>query len=381
MSMNVIPSPDKASSGVSGPNRKFRPMTPALLGIIAVILIGVALRQAQSVLIPLILAWMISQLLSPMVKFFAQGRIPTGLATVLALIVLLFAFYWIALFISVSVASFIGKLPVYSDKMIAIVTDGIRNLSEQHQFLSNQDIQQAIRQEITGFIRTLVGMAGSMAGVLGGLLMKLVVIFIMVAFMLVAQPYTEIKIRKAFPKRVAQQVSTILGSISRQLSQYLAVQFLLSLATGILVWLTCRIVGVDAAVTWGALAFFLNFIPSIGSIAAAVPPVLLAMLQFDTLWPAFWTLASILAINQIIGNIVAPKVMGDQMNLSPTTVLLSLLFWGWLWGIGGLFLSVIITASIKIVCENIEPLRPISIMMESGKRMPVVPASADPPRP
>lgn len=378
--MSIMPSFDKAS-GASGPDRTFRPMTSALLGIIAVILIGVALRQAQSVLIPLILAWMISQLLSPMVKLFAKGRIPTGLATVLALIVLLFAFYWVAIFISVSAASFIGKLPDYSNRMTAIVTDGIRRLSDQFAFLDNEEIQREVRQEVTGFMRFLMGMAGNLAGVLGGLLMKLIVIFIMVAFMLIAQPYTEIKVRNAFAPEIARRVSNILGSISRQISQYLAVQFFLSLITGVLVWLTCRIVGVDAAVTWGALAFFLNFIPTLGSIAAAVPPVLLALLQFETLWPAFWTLAAILAINQIIGNIVTPKVMGDQMNLSPTTVLLSLLFWGWLWGIGGAFLSVIITASIKIVCENIEPLRPISILMESGKRMPAVPPGADPPSP
>ncbi len=349
------------------------------MGIVAIVLAGFALRQMQAVLVPLILAWMISQLLAPMVKFFAKGRIPAGLAAVLALAILLFVFYWVILYVAVGAIAFANTLQQeHVPRVTAMATDGIRNLSEQFDLFSDDQIQGDIRKQVTGAAtetaRTLVGIAGKWTGAVLGLLLRLIMIFIMAAFMLLAQPYTENKIRNAFEPEIARRVSKILGSISRQLSHYLAVQFFLSLTTGLLVWLICRIVGVDAAATWGGLAFILNFIPTIGSIIAAVPPVLLALLQFESVWPAVWTLVGILAVNQVIGNIVTPKIMGDQMNLSPMTILLALLFWGWLWGIAGAFLSVIIVASIKIVCENIEPLRPISVLMESGKRMPAHPA-------
>jgi predicted PurR-regulated permease PerM len=125
---------------------------------------------------------------------------------------------------------------------------------------------------------------------------------------------------------------------------------------------------VDFAVTWGALAFFLNFIPTVGSIAASLPPILLALVQFyPSIWPGVFTLLSILTIQLGMGNGIAPKVLGDQLNLSPVVILLSLLFWGWLWGVVGALLSVPITAALKIVCENIESLQPISVMMGSGK--------------
>jgi predicted PurR-regulated permease PerM len=128
------------------------------------------------------------------------------------------------------------------------------------------------------------------------------------------------------------------------------------------------LIGVDFAVTWGALAFFLNFIPTVGSIAASFPPIILALVQYyPTLWPCVITLISILTIQLGMGNGIAPKVLGDQLNLSPVVILLSLLFWGWLWGVVGALLSVPITAALKIVCENIEPLQPISVMMGSGK--------------
>ncbi len=359
------------ASGGAAKNGTPWTITTVLLGIIAIVLTGAALRQAHTVLVPLILAWMIAQLLSPMVKFFAAHRIPTGLATILALLVLLVFFYWIAIFVSLSAASFINKVPLYSENAAKHVADSMRDLGERFEILSNEEVAKQIRNEVTGFLKFLMGMAGSLAGALTSWLAKLIMIFIMATFMLIAQPYTEKKIRNAFPEDMAGRLTKILGSISRQISHYLAVQFFLSAATGLLVWLSCRIAGVDAAMTWGALAFFLNFIPAVGSIVAGVPPVILALLQFpDSIWPAVWLAVAILAINQVIGNLISPKVMGDQLNLSPATVLLSLLFWGWLWGIAGAFLSVIIASSIKIVCENIDILRPFSVMMESGRRLP-----------
>jgi predicted PurR-regulated permease PerM len=143
---------------------------------------------------------------------------------------------------------------------------------------------------------------------------------------------------------------------------------LISSVTGVLVWFALELIGVDFAITWGAMAFFLNFIPTVGSIAASIPPILLALIQFyPSIWPGVVTLISLLTIQLSIGNGIAPKVLGDQLNLSPVVILLSLLFWGWLWGIVGALLSVPITAAIKIVCENIESLQSISVMMGSGK--------------
>ncbi len=144
---------------------------------------------------------------------------------------------------------------------------------------------------------------------------------------------------------------------------------MISLVTGVLVWGALHLIGVDFAVTWGAMAFILNFIPTVGSIVATVPPVLVSIVQFypQPFYPVL-TLLVLLAIQFTIGNVVAPKILGDQLNLSPVVVLLSLVFWGWLWGVVGALLSVPIASAIKIVCENIEPLRPISILMGSSKR-------------
>jgi predicted PurR-regulated permease PerM len=100
----------------------------------------------------------------------------------------------------------------------------------------------------------------------------------------------------------------------------------------------------------------------------SIPPIVLALVQFyPSIWPGVITLFTLLTIQLGMGNALAPKLMGDQLNLSPVVVLLSLLFWGWLWGIVGALLSIPIAAAIKIVCENIQTLHPISVMMGSGK--------------
>ena len=186
-------------------------------------------------------------------------------------------------------------------------------------------------------------------------------------FILLGKPYFKYKIRKSFSKGDAEQLSRITNSITGQIRRYLSFQFLISFATGLCVWFSLLLIGVDFPVTWGALAFFLNFIPTIGSIVSSIPPIILAIVQFQPeLLPAAITAISVISIQLIIGNGIAPKVLGDQLNLSPVVVLLSLLFWGWLWGIAGALMSVPIAATIKIVCENIPTLHPIAVMMGSG---------------
>ncbi len=137
-----------------------------------------------------------------------------------------------------------------------------------------------------------------------------------------------------------------------------------------LVWLVLVVAKVDFPMTWAVFTFLLNFIPTVGSVIATVPPVLVALVQFyPGFWPAAIVLILLLAIQQTMGSFIEPKLMGNSLNLSPVVILLSLVFWGWLWGIVGALLSVPIAAAIKIVCENIDALKPVSVLMGAGKSL------------
>ena len=137
----------------------------------------------------------------------------------------------------------------------------------------------------------------------------------------------------------------------------------MSLANGLMVWIVLLFFGVDFAALFGLLAFLLNFIPNIGSFIASVLRVGFAFFQFGTFWTPFWVLVVSNGLDMVLGNILEPRIMGKGLGLSPLLVFFSLLFWGWLWGIPGMILSVPLTAVVKIVCQNVPALRPVAVLM------------------
>jgi AI-2 transport protein TqsA len=138
-----------------------------------------------------------------------------------------------------------------------------------------------------------------------------------------------------------------------------------SLMTGLLVGAWVYLLGIDYPVLWGLLAFFFNFVPNIGSIIAAVPAVLLALLQYD-LTRALLTAAGYLAINLVLGNLVEPRIMGKGLGLSTLIVFISLVFWGWVLGPIGMLFSVPLTMVVKIVLENFDQTRWVAILLSAN---------------
>lgn len=329
------------------------------LGILTVLAVGFVLKAAQSVILPLVIAWLLSYILGPVVSFMTQRRIPTALAVFLVLVLLVGVVYVAAQFLHARIAAFAGEYPKYQQRFTEIFGDINARWNLPQETLATIEWGD----KIGGYVRTL-------AGSLVSFMSSLVMVMIFLIFLLLGKPFFKYKIRKAFTDpEVSEKITGILNSIAAQFGGYLAIQVVISLLTGFLVWLSLTILKVDFPVTWGALAFFLNFIPTIGSIMASIPPILLALVQFyPSFWPAVVTLIVLLSIQMLVGNVLAPKVMGDRLNLSPVVVLLSLVFWGWLWGITGALLSTPIASAIKIVCENIEPLKPVAVLMSSGKR-------------
>ena len=142
----------------------------------------------------------------------------------------------------------------------------------------------------------------------------------------------------------------------------MGIKTLTSLMTGLLVWIWLQIVGVNYPVLWGLLAFLFNYIPNIGSIIAAVPAVLLALVQLG-LPGALWTAGGYLAVNMLIGNVIEPRIMGKGMGLSTLVVFLSLIVWGYILGGVGMFLSVPLTMIAKIVLEHNPRTRWIAVIL------------------
>jgi len=153
-----------------------------------------------------------------------------------------------------------------------------------------------------------------------------------------------------------------LNQIGKSIRHYLSIKTLISIITGALIWLSLVIIGVEYAIVWALIAFLLNYIPTIGSILAGIPAVLFALVQVG-FGGALWTLVVYVTVNTVIGNLVEPKMMGKGLGLSSLVVFLALVFWGFLLGTVGMFLSVPLTMALKITLEQSEKTRWIAILL------------------
>ncbi len=333
------------------------------VGFIALVLFGAVLKLAGSILLPLVLASILSVILGPLINRLDRWHFPRPLAVIVVIIVLSGVVFLVTLFLQTSINSFIAEYPKYADRFIRlnkkIIALSESKLGVSLNFFKNFNWTNQL-------ISHLVTISGSIMSFVGSVLL----IMIFLIFLLLENPFSKKKLFLAFDHVTGLQIARMLNKINRQVSRYLNLKFFISAATGILVWLALRIIGMDFSLIWGVLAFLLNFIPSIGSAVVLFVTILMSFIQF---YPNGGKIAAVVTsmslIQLIIGNFIDPRMQGHRLNLSPLVILFSLIFWGWIWGVVGMFLAVPITVIIQIICDNIPYLRPVSIMMSSGRNI------------
>ena len=200
---------------------------------------------------------------------------------------------------------------------------------------------------------------------LGGVLTNTFFVFLTLIFILSEAAGFPLKIRAIAmddPEVDTWQYANIIAGVNR----YLLIKTLTSLCTGLTIWAWLSVQGVDYPVMWGVFAFLLNYIPNIGSIIAAVPAVLLALIQLGAVQAGISGLGFLLA-NVMIGSLLEPKVMGQGIGLSSLVVFLSLAFWGWVLGPVGMLLSVPLTMAVKIVLSTGENTRWLAVLLGSNR--------------
>ncbi len=209
------------------------------------------------------------------------------------------------------------------------------------------DTQQIVK-DLKNYIFNIVTNA---FGTILGLISSMFFVLIFVIFLLLGRnPYTD--------------HSQVYSDVVQKIRKYVGIKVAISAMTGVLVWVSLTLLGLELAGVFGILAFLLNFIPSIGSIIATLLPIPIAVVQFQSSpWLMVLVVAIPGAIQNLLGNIIEPKLQGEGLNLHPVTVLLALSFWGLLWGIVGMFLAAPITAAIRIVLMQFDMLRPIGNLL------------------
>ncbi|WP_455211829.1 AI-2E family transporter [Kaarinaea lacus] len=327
-----------------------------LISIAAIVIIIAAARWAQEIVIPFLLAVFVSIIAASPVTWLRNKGVPPALAVTTIVVMMVGLMLIGTLLLATSVNSFSNTLPQYLDRLRGVIDQLIQWLAGFGLSLSSTGIRSALDPGAAmRFANTLFN---SLAQLLSNTFLMLLTVILM---LLEASAFsTKINLIRNDAGQTLAQISRFLDTTK----QYMAIKAFTSLVTGILIGMGMVLLGVDYAVLWGFLAFLLNFIPTIGSIIAAVPAVLLAMLQLG-FGSALAVAAVFLAVNMIIGNILEPRIMGRGMGLSTLVVFLSLVFWGWLFGPIGMLLSVPLTMMIKIGTEYNESTRWIAIMLST----------------
>jgi len=208
-----------------------------------------------------------------------------------------------------------------------------------------------------------MNLAGDIFSTLSTVFTNAFLILITVVFILLEVADLPDKMRLAFSD--AERSLSTMEQFSRNAQSYLVIKTLISVATGLAIWLWLLLLGIQYPLLWGTLAFLLNYVPNVGSVIGAIPPFLIALLTVG-LGTALLTLLGIALINLTLGYIVEPKLMGRSLRLSTLVVFLSLVFWGWVLGPLGMILSVPLTSLVVIALESYEETRKIAVLLGSG---------------
>ncbi len=328
-----------------------------LFGAAFVIVIA-GLKAAEPLLVPFLLSVFIALICSPLLVWLKSRRVPSGLAILLIVLGVICLGAIVGAVVGSSIREFRADLPEYQVRLQSI-SSGL----QQWLISKGVDLDSAIWQQSFN-PNVAMQLAGNTLASFGNVMTNAFLILLTVIFIFAEEVGFREKLLNA--RGASEGSLESLKNFSASVNRYLAIKTLLSLATGLLVLLVLWIQGVDYPVMWALLAFLLNFVPTVGSFLAAIPAVLLALVQLGPGQAGFLAFAYV-TINLVIGNVVEPRWMGKGLNLSPLVVFLSLVFWGWVLGPVGMLLSIPLTILVKIALESDTDTAWIGIMLGSGK--------------
>jgi len=337
---------------------RYQKVLVGLVAVIAIILTGWALKGTYLVTMPLALAFFVAVILHPLQDWLNRQlpdrlRFLSLLLTMLCLLaVLLLLAYagWYAVGLAME------KAPGYTEAAQEV-------LARLQAWAARQEfpLEQAL-PPLGALLSRTIGLLTTGFTDLWLFALMLILFFFLVLLMLLEAEEWRTKLKEGMgPARAATVLSTM-GSIEEKVRKFLLIKTLISALSGTAAGLWLWLLGVDFALLWAVLIFLLNYIPNVGSIIGIFPPSITALLQFGP-GAALLAIIGLTAIEQVLGNFVDPRLEGRTLSISPIVVLVSIVFWGWVWGIIGALIGVLLTATLIIICDHIPVLRPVAFML------------------
>jgi predicted PurR-regulated permease PerM len=345
----------------------FVPVRMPLVRFAALVVVVAGLRAAEPVLIPMLLAVFLAVLSHPLQAALQHWGVRPSLAlsaTVLAVLVVVIA---CGLLVNSAVSGFLEAVPTYHELLTAKVDHWIEMARKQGVAVDDWIGEEPF--DVSRWADLAGGLVGGTVRGVASFISLLFMTLVGMIFMLGEALDLGGKLRRAFGER--PELLGHFSGITRNVQRYVGVKTFMSLIIGVLVGAWTAVLGVEFPVVWGVLAFFMHYIPNFGAILSAAPPALVALAQHG--WgSALLVTIGYLVIGSVLGNIIEPALMGRRVGLSPLAVLLSLVFWGWLWGPIGMILSVPVTVVLKISLEHTKQLRWLAVLLgpsDAGGRL------------
>lgn len=350
-------------------NTKHQKTVIGILTLLAFVVVATVLKVGSSFLIPIVLSILLVFVMYPVCIKLNKIHVPWILCILLVLAAVAVVVIGMGGLIVTSIKNILEVYPRYEDRFNSIYQQICTTLNlpfdENSSIWTNLWSSLNVRSAVQSF-------AISFSGSLISFMKVFMIVFLFMIFLLLElNPKKSVsKIDQAFTNSTTRKkINNILSGTVTDVTRYLSIKFFISLITGGLVGAFCQLIGMDFAIIWGFLAFILNFIPNFGSLISWAVTTLFALLQFyPSIGRVIFIGVAVLAINIGLGSFLEPKWEGKDLGVSPFVILISLSFWGWMWGFVGMILAVPITVMLKIIFENYTLLRPIAIIIGNGKR-------------
>ncbi len=335
------------------------------LGVLVSLAVLAALKMSEDVMIPLVLSFFCYLLFSPLLRRLDRLHVPRFFSVLLVMAMLLFFFLAAGWFILMTANTLVDLVPFYSEKVVSL--DRLLT-SKMSAYVTLPTGASFLSVLPVNWSSLAISSLTSISNKFFSITKVALLVYIFVLFLLLERHSVIPKLLAAIPRNKGMKIAVMFERITRQTSKYLLLKVVISTFTGALFFLTAIVTGLDLPVLWAVLAFIFNFIPSIGSVIVTTITIFMALIQFAPVWTnVFYVAILTISTQMILGNIIDPRLQGGQLNLSPFVILVSLSLWGFIWGLPGMFIAVPLTSVLQILCANIKSLRPIAIMISSGK--------------
>ena len=356
---NALPRLHRLPELLRGP---FDVRSIALTGLF-VLAIFYTMYFMRSVLLPLVLALLLSYLLRPIVRVFKRWLIPAPLGAALVLLSTIAAIVYATSFLAAPAAGWLEKAPFSLQELqrklhpLKQPMQSVAKASGEIEKLAAPDITQA-KPAIEVKKHPI---ADSLYVQMPELIASTILLLVLLYFLLASDGVFLTKLIKIMPTLSdKKRAVSIAHEIEAHISRYLLTITMINVGLGLAVGITVGLLGLRNPVMWGVMVAVLNFVPYLGALTGIICMTLGAVLSFDSFSYALMVPAAYLILAILEGNFITPWVMGRSLTLNPVVVLLSLTFWGWMWGIAGVILAVPILAAFKIFCAHLEPLEPVA---------------------